>query len=390
MSRTFRRSSAVQSVRNAAHNLLLCRRAICVQCSAQPAAQCSPQVVQSDAMESAPNHAFSESPLAAMPQLREKPRLGFSSKNPALHQVHEVCNSTTALGFRAALHLERIRSRYTGKERDTESGLEYFGARYLSSNIARFTSPDPKLMSVRHVLSPQKWNKYAYVQNNPMLSIDPNGMDDYVVFRTVTTGYEPQVWAAVKAQVESTKDSQGRQNTFHMVEGGKATVAAFNKALATPDAHVTFIGHTLDVNNATSGLVLYDGISTGRQGGSITKSPLGTNPTAVDLTGATAVAPSSISANSVSLYGCNTFDLAPSESPYFAGASFLGVEGEIDLNTGDRAAADGITVSTSTGPSAGETAADAGNGDILLSNDEGDTGTNIEYDQAPPQNNPQN
>jgi RHS repeat-associated protein len=32
---------------------------------------------------------------------------------------------------------------FTGKERDTESGLDYFGARYNSSNMGRFMSPDP-------------------------------------------------------------------------------------------------------------------------------------------------------------------------------------------------------------------------------------------------------
>jgi len=32
--------------------------------------------------------------------------------------------------------------RYTGKERDTESGLDYFGARYYGSNMGRWMSPD--------------------------------------------------------------------------------------------------------------------------------------------------------------------------------------------------------------------------------------------------------
>jgi RHS repeat-associated protein len=133
-------------------------------------------------MESAPNHAFSESPLAAIPQLREKPRLGFSSKNPALHQVHEVCNSTTALGFRAALHLERIRSRYTGKERDTESGNDYFGARYYSSAMGRWMSPDwsksVQAIPYADFTHPQTLNLYQYLQNNPLGKADPDGHCD--------------------------------------------------------------------------------------------------------------------------------------------------------------------------------------------------------------------
>jgi RHS repeat-associated protein len=130
-------------------------------------------------MQLASSHAFPEPLLAAMPQLREKPHLGLSSKNPALHQVHEVCNSTTALGFRAALHLERIRSRYTGKERDTESGNDYFGARYYASSMGRWLSPDWSGAQVpvpyANLSDPQSLNLYAYVRNNPLFLTDPDG-----------------------------------------------------------------------------------------------------------------------------------------------------------------------------------------------------------------------
>ena len=135
-------------------------------------------------MESAQIPALSQPPLAAMPQLREKPHLGVPSKNPALHQVHEVCNSTTALGFRAALHLERIRSRYTGKERDTESGNDYFEARYFGSSMGRFLSPDyadeddgPVSIPNYNPSNPQSLNLYSYVRNNPLTSTDPDGHD---------------------------------------------------------------------------------------------------------------------------------------------------------------------------------------------------------------------
>lgn len=62
---------------------------------------------------------------------------------------------------------------FTGKERDTESGLDYFGARYYGSNIGRFMSPDPGPY-VKH--DPQTWNRYAYTRNNPLKYIDPTGM----------------------------------------------------------------------------------------------------------------------------------------------------------------------------------------------------------------------
>jgi RHS repeat-associated protein len=67
---------------------------------------------------------------------------------------------------------------FTGKERDAESGLDYFGARYYASSMGRFTSPDPGKINPKHLLNPQKWNKYAYVLNNPLSMIDPDGMEE--------------------------------------------------------------------------------------------------------------------------------------------------------------------------------------------------------------------
>jgi RHS repeat-associated protein len=68
-------------------------------------------------------------------------------------------------------------SRYTGKERDGESGNDYFGARYYASSMGRFMSPDPIFGEAERVLDPQQWNMYAYVRNNPLSITDSTGMD---------------------------------------------------------------------------------------------------------------------------------------------------------------------------------------------------------------------
>lgn len=86
-----------------------------------------------------------------------------------------------------------VRHQFTGKERDTETGLDYFGARYYSSAQGRFTSADPfnvilnRQLSTdpraaqeeftRWLLEPQRWNKYAYALNNPLRYVDPDGED---------------------------------------------------------------------------------------------------------------------------------------------------------------------------------------------------------------------
>jgi RHS repeat-associated protein len=62
---------------------------------------------------------------------------------------------------------------FTGKERDTESGNDYFDARYYSSAMGRFLSPDNPKFSEKS--DPQSWNLYSYVLNNPLSKTDPTG-----------------------------------------------------------------------------------------------------------------------------------------------------------------------------------------------------------------------
>jgi RHS repeat-associated protein len=69
---------------------------------------------------------------------------------------------------------DNVRQKFTSKERDNENGLDYFGARYLSSTQGRFISVDPALTSAS-VATPQSWNRYAHSFNNPLRYIDPTG-----------------------------------------------------------------------------------------------------------------------------------------------------------------------------------------------------------------------
>ena len=68
---------------------------------------------------------------------------------------------------------------FTGKERDTESGNDYFGARYYASSMGRFVSPDwsatAEPVPYAKLDNPQSLNLYAYVRNNPMTSVDADG-----------------------------------------------------------------------------------------------------------------------------------------------------------------------------------------------------------------------
>ena len=66
--------------------------------------------------------------------------------------------------------------KFTGKERDNESGIDNFGARYYESYIGRFMSPDPLMILKRKLVDPQQWNMYSYSRNNPLRFMDPTGM----------------------------------------------------------------------------------------------------------------------------------------------------------------------------------------------------------------------
>ena len=64
---------------------------------------------------------------------------------------------------------------FVGKERDQETGFDYFGARYYASQAGRFTSPDPVSFQMEMLTDPQRFAPYAYARNNPLRYIDPKG-----------------------------------------------------------------------------------------------------------------------------------------------------------------------------------------------------------------------
>lgn len=109
----------------------------------------------------------------------KKPHQGVATKKSAHLLGHELSNSTTALGLRGEAALNRIRSRCTGKKRDTETSLDYFGARYYSNGLGRWISADwsatPVPVPYTDLNDPQSLNLYGYVRNIPTVTIDADG-----------------------------------------------------------------------------------------------------------------------------------------------------------------------------------------------------------------------
>lgn len=104
-------------------------------------------------------------------------------------QVALVGGRTTTQGYTG----DNVRQKFTSKERDNETGLDFFEARYSSSVQGRFTSVDPynivreaqitgqirpdkaRAQLSNYLMKPQQWNRYAYVVNNPLKYVDPTG-----------------------------------------------------------------------------------------------------------------------------------------------------------------------------------------------------------------------
>jgi RHS repeat-associated protein len=108
---------------------------------------------------------------------------------PFGEEIGQVGGRSGTLGYGAA---DNTRQKFTQKERDSESGLDYFLARYYSSVQGRFTSPDeftggpvelykfvdtasanPTFYS--DIFEPQSLNKYHYALNNPLRYVDRDG-----------------------------------------------------------------------------------------------------------------------------------------------------------------------------------------------------------------------
>jgi RHS repeat-associated protein len=75
--------------------------------------------------------------------------------------------------------------KFTGKERDAETGLDYFGARYYSNGLGRWISADwsatPIPVPYADFGDPQTLNIYSYVRNVPTTSFDPDGHGDPLI-----------------------------------------------------------------------------------------------------------------------------------------------------------------------------------------------------------------
>lgn len=149
------------------------------------------------------------------------------------------------------------RYRYTGKERDTESGNDYFGARYYASSMGRFMSPDwsAQASPVPYAVmgDPQSLNLYSYVRNNPLSRRD---LDGHCWTGELTCGAALDTsWATTRLHNETTITVYAHQSFWSRVgswfKGGGVALSAvlFPKTYQTysmynPTTDQTYSGRT--------------------------------------------------------------------------------------------------------------------------------------------------
>jgi RHS repeat-associated protein len=89
--------------------------------------------------------------------------VSYEEYHPFGTSSYRVCQTADDLSLK--------RYRFSGKERDDETGFYYFGARYYAAWLGRWTSSDPAGFV-------DGFNLYKYCSNNPVMFHDPNGMED--------------------------------------------------------------------------------------------------------------------------------------------------------------------------------------------------------------------
>jgi RHS repeat-associated protein len=127
-----------------------------------------------------------------------------------------------------------VSRRFTGKVRDGESGLDYFGLRYFSSAQGRWASPD-KPFADQDTPDPQSWNLYSYVRNSPLRFTDADGRkcsggaDDQTGDACFTTTVHGSWVGALFSKIGSFLSGAGEEATVNTFLGLTNTIDAMRR-----------------------------------------------------------------------------------------------------------------------------------------------------------------
>gem|GEM_PF-3427769 len=124
--------------------------------------------------------------------------------------------------------------KFTGKERDTETNYDYFGARYYDSRLGRWLQVDP--LAEKY----PGWSPYNYALNNPLIIIDPNGKDT----TSVNSQIEYDSNSGKETVTETIIDEKGDDDN----PNGPTTRTTTNVAVINPDGTISVTSTTVQNN----------------------------------------------------------------------------------------------------------------------------------------------
>lgn len=141
---------------------------------------------------------------------------------------------------------DTVDNKFTGKERDAETGLDFFGARYVSGAQGRFTSPDwsatPQALPYADLTDPQTLNLYSYVRNNPLAHRDDDGHATIQLrYSKVLVGYHTYIVVA---------DTNGHQTYYRA--GPSQGASGLSTTPATSGKGSQSSGSNSNSSNSTS------------------------------------------------------------------------------------------------------------------------------------------
>jgi len=150
--------------------------------------------------------------------------------------------------------------KFTGHERDNETGLDYMLARYYSPAATfRFLTVDPVFRPSRNLYEPQRWNRYVYSLNNPMRYIDPDGRD--AVTTVDHTNKTVKVTVNVLLEGGTPAQAEKFQNDANAKWGG-------NKEFTAKDGSTWTMQVQVNATNDPSKFSEADGVNTVKVGDS--------------------------------------------------------------------------------------------------------------------------
>jgi RHS repeat-associated protein len=140
----------------------------------------------------------------------------------------EITSGTSVRSVQQGYVDDGVRQKFTGKERDSETGLDYFIARYYSSSQGRFTSSDPVFVKQNRLADPQRFNLYTYTRNNPLHFIDPDGEDLILANNTARERARANIDANLKANERGNIEIRG--NKVCIIDPSKINLATASPA----------------------------------------------------------------------------------------------------------------------------------------------------------------